>query len=78
MLNDKLYNVLKWVAIVLFPSLETLWLTLGNIWGFPYTVEIGATIAAIGLFIGALIGISSVKYYAKIKEEAEAKEIENM
>ena len=69
-LPDKVYDVLKWVAIVFFPTLETFWLALGNIWNFPYTVQIGATIAAVGLFIGGLIGISSIQY-KKNKEGGE-------
>jgi hypothetical protein len=39
-----------------------LWLALANIWGFPYAEAIGATLAAITTFLGALLGISSVKY----------------
>lgn len=62
MLNNKIYDVLKWVAIIFTPALEALWLGLSSIWGLPYGTEIGATIALIGVFIGALLGISSAKY----------------
>lgn len=63
-LSNQTYDFLKWFALVAIPALEGLWLTVGKVWGFPYLTEIGTTIAAIGLFIAALIGVSSKAYYA--------------
>lgn len=62
-LSDKTYNFLKWFALVAIPALEAFWLTVGKVWNFPYLTEIGTTIAAVGLFIAALIGVSSKNYY---------------
>lgn len=78
MFSNKVYDILKKVSCVGCYALWYLWNELSKVWGFPYAEEIGKTIIIIGGTIGILIGISSVKYYAKIKEEAEAKEIENM
>lgn len=64
-LNNNVYDILKKVALIWMPALATLWLTLGKIWGLPYTAEIGATITAIDVFIGACLGVSSKNYYAK-------------
>lgn len=61
-LNDKVYNVLKFVAQILLPALGTLYFALAGIWGFPYGEQIVGTITAIDTFIGALIGISSYNY----------------
>lgn len=61
-LNDKVYNVLKFVAQILLPALGTLYFALVGIWGFPYGEQIVGTITAIDTFIGALIGISSYNY----------------
>lgn len=61
-LPDKVYNVLKWVCMILLPAIATLWFALGKIWGFPYLAEIEATIIAIDTFLGALIGISTLQY----------------
>ena len=61
-LSDKVYDFLKWVALVAVPAVEAFWLTIGKTWGFPYLTEIGTTIAAVGLLIAALIGVSSVSY----------------
>jgi hypothetical protein len=42
--------------------LAVLYFTLAKIWGLPYGAEIPATINAIAVFIGALIGISQINY----------------
>lgn len=59
-LPDKLYNVLKWVCLIALPATAVLYFTLAKIWGLPYGAEITATINAIAVFIGALIGISQI------------------
>ena len=61
-LKNKTYDALKWIAQYLLPALTTLWLALGKIWAFPYTTEIGASLAAIDVFLGAILGISSHNY----------------
>ena len=61
--SNRTYDTLKWVALVVIPASATLVLTVGKIWGLPYYDNIGATISAIGLFIAALIGVSSRNYY---------------
>jgi hypothetical protein len=62
-LSNETYDILKKVALYILPALATLWLTLGKIWNFPFTTEIGATITAVDVFIGACLGISSKNYY---------------
>ena len=62
-LNSKVYDVLKYVVTIGLPALTTLWLTLASIWDIPYGEPIGATMGAITLFLGTLIGISSRAYY---------------
>lgn len=64
-MSNKTYDILKWVATVVLPALATLTLTVGQIWGWSdWTVPIGATIAAVATFFGAILGISSIKYKA--------------
>lgn len=62
-LSNRTYDILKWVALVVIPASATLVLTVGKIWGLPYYDNIGATISAIGLFIAAIIGVSSKDFY---------------
>lgn len=62
-MSNKTYDILKWVATVVLPALATLTLTIGQIWGISaWTVPIGATIAAVATFLGAILGISSIAY----------------
>ena len=62
-LSNETYDLLKKIALYFLPALATLWLTIGKIWGIPYTTEIGATLTAIDVFIGACLGVSSQNYY---------------
>lgn len=62
---DKLYSVLKWLCLIFLPAISVLYMTLAKIWGFPYSAEITGTISAVCVFIGAIIGISTIGYNAK-------------
>ena len=64
-LNDKTYDVLKWVAQYLLPASGTLYFALAGIWGFPYGEEIVGTITAVDTFLGVVLGISSAQYNKK-------------
>ncbi len=70
-LNNRVYDILKWVSLVCLPALGTLYFALAGIWGFPYGEQIVGTIMAIDTFLGALLGISSIQYNKKIGESDE-------
>lgn len=61
-MNDKLYDILKWVAQILLPALGTLYFAIASIWGLPYAEQIVGTITAIDCFLGAILGISTSLY----------------
>ena len=61
-ISNRLYDILKWIAQIVLPALATLYFALSNIWGLPYGEQIVGTITAVDAFLGALLGISSVKY----------------
>lgn len=61
-LNDKLYDVLKWIALVALDAVGVFYNTLSAIWGLPYGDEIMTTCAAVSLLIGSMIGIASATY----------------
>ena len=67
MLNDKVYDVLKWIALILLPALGTLYSALAGTWGFPYPDQIVGTITAIDTFLGVVLGISTVTYKKNTK-----------
>ena len=63
LMKNETYDVLKKIALIFLPALATLWLTVGKIWALPYTTEIGATITAVAVFLGACLEVSSKNYY---------------
>lgn len=69
MISNKVYDVLKWIVIVFLPALNTLIFALGNVLQFESSVICGI-ISAVTVFLGALIGVSSVRY-SKAEKETE-------
>lgn len=65
-MNSKLYDVLKWVAMIVLPALATLYMGLANIWGFPYGEEISGTITLVDTFLGAVLMISTHQYNKRV------------
>lgn len=67
-LNDKVYNVLKWVALIALNAVGVFYKTIATIWQLPAGDEVCATCSALALCIGTLIGISTAEYY-RTKED---------
>lgn len=61
---DSIYNWLKWISVIFIPALVTfLSIVLGALNVEPTTVNTIVTIiAALGTFLGALIGVSTIAY----------------
>lgn len=71
MLDNKIYDVLKWIALIALPALATLIsviLPLWNIVDEGTTTAIVGTITAVSTFLGTLLGVSTMKY-RKIDKE---------
>lgn len=64
-LSNKVYDILKWIALYLLPALGTLYFALSGIWGLPYGEQVVGTITAADTFLGVLLGISSAAYKKK-------------
>lgn len=62
LMNDKVYDILKWIAQYLLPALGTLYFALAGIWGFPYGEQVVGTITAVDTFLGVILGISTAQY----------------
>lgn len=67
--DNRTYDVLKYVALIALPAIQVFWLTIGKIWDLSYTVEIGATIGAVALLLGTLLGVSTSNYRAEKKQD---------
>ena len=64
-MNNKVYDVLKYIAQIVLPALGTLYFALAGLWNFPYVEQVVGTISAIDTFLGVLLGISSNNYNKK-------------
>ena len=76
-MNNKTYDILKWIAQVVLPALATLYFAIASIWGLPYAEQIVGTITAVDAFLGAILGISTYMYNKKrIQDEFTQNNIE--
>ena len=62
LLNNKVYDALKWICLIVLPALAALYSALAGAWGWPHTKEVVVTITAIEAFLGALLGLSTAQY----------------
>jgi len=79
-LNDKVYDCLKWLALVAIPALAVLISVVLPAWNLAgdYVKPIVITLNAIGVFIGTLIGISQATIAQdNAKEEYFEKPVED-
>lgn len=65
-LNNKTYDILKFIAQFVLPALGTLYFALASIWGLPYGEQIVGTITAIDAFLGTILGLSSIGYNKEV------------
>lgn len=61
-LNNKQYDVVKFLTVTLLPALGTLYFALGQTWGLPHPQEVMGTLLAIQAFIGVIMHISTNQY----------------
>ncbi len=62
-LSDRLYTILKWLVLVVIPSITTFYVVIDRLFSWGYA-EIVATIsAALCTCIGSIVGISTAQYY---------------
>lgn len=68
-LKNEVYDVLKWIVMIVIPALTTAYVGLAAIWGFPYATEVAKTSAVVCTLLGALLGISTAEYRKGNHEE---------
>ncbi|MEE1301263.1 MAG: phage holin [Bacteroidales bacterium] len=68
-MSNKVYDILKWIAMYFLPAAGTLYFALASIWGLPYGEQVVGTITAVDTFLGVLLGITSANYHKAIAEE---------
>ena len=68
-MSNKVYNILKWIAMIVLPALATLYLGLSNVWGLPYGEEVSTTITLVNTFLGTVLMISTNQYNKRVDSE---------
>ena len=63
MLDNKVYDVLKWVSLLAVPTV-TLITSVSDTLGYAHGAELAAIVSALGVFAGAVIKISTDAYNA--------------
>lgn len=66
-MSNKVFDIMKYIAQIVLPAIGTLYFALASIWGLPYGEQIVGTITAIDTFLGAILMISTSKYYNSTK-----------
>lgn len=64
-MSNKIYDIIKILALIVIPAIATLVGTLGETWGWAYTDKIVTSINAVSVCIGAIITKSSIDYARK-------------
>ena len=67
-MSNKVYDILKWIALIALDAVGLLYKTIAAIWQLPLGDEVLATCTALSVFLGTLIGVSSVNYNKKVAE----------
>lgn len=60
--DNRVYDILKWLCLIFLPAASAFYAALDGAFGWGYTSTVCAVIAAVGTFIGALIGVSTKAY----------------
>ena len=61
-LNSKIYEALKWAALIALPALAWFIGQVGPVWGWPYVEQVVLTLNALGTLLGVLLGVSTYNY----------------
>jgi hypothetical protein len=59
---NKVYDVLKWLVVIVIPALTTAYVGLSAVWGWGYAEPIAKTSAIVCTLLGAILGISTINY----------------
>ena len=71
-MSNKLYDILKWITLVLLPALTTLVGVILNCFNVGYTDIVLTIMTAITTFMGTVLGISNINYKSqRLEQETE-------
>lgn len=62
MLNNKVYDVLKWITLIFLPALITLVGVILNCFNVEFTDIVLTIMTAFNAFLGTILGVSNYNY----------------
>jgi hypothetical protein len=71
---NRVYDILKYLTIIVLPAIGALYTGLAQIWSLPYSAQIPATITVICTFLGAILCISTAQYNGGDKDPEDEPE----
>lgn len=66
-MSNKLYDILSYLCMIVFPAFGTLYFALAGIWNLPYGEQVVGTVSALTAFLGACLKISSHNYHKELE-----------
>lgn len=70
-MSNELYDILKWLCLIVMPRGAYGYSALSKVWGLPYGTEIPETINIIAFVIGCCIGVSTLNYNKEKEGEVD-------
>ena len=67
-LNDKVYDLLKYLGMIGLPAIAVAYQSLAQVWSLPYSEPIPSTILIIVTLLNTCLQISSTNYYKEQKD----------
>lgn len=61
-LPDPVYDVLKWLVLVVIPALTTFYAVCDKVFGWGYAEIVTTISAALCACIGSIVGVSTAEY----------------
>lgn len=63
-INDKLFNLLKWLTLVIVPAVNASTFSILQLWGVDpeITAKLTGSIAILNTLLGVAIGVSAIQY----------------
>lgn len=61
-LPNNVYDIIKWVALMLVPAISAGLVSVSEIWGFTIQPEVLGTLNAIAAVLGVIINVSNMNY----------------
>lgn len=62
MLPDRIYDIAKWLCLIVAPALAWGYSELATLWGWPLVEEVPKTINLVATIAGIILGISNASF----------------